>query len=228
MSDWKKHYEKVGALWIYQGEPDASKPHALLTSGQHSAGYFNSAIVTADASTLDRAAFDLVDQFATSTDSDWEDVDCVVGPAMGAITLAHSIALKLTYARPSHRACMMAYAEKKGDGANRVFSFNKSKPPKNARILLCEDVATTVKSILGTKKACEEAGCKVVPFVLCLVNRSGKSQIEGMHIISLIEDPMPTFDVPEGAECPYCKVGSEALKPKEGNNWNLLMGGVMS
>ena len=88
--------------------------------------------------------------------------------------------------------------------------------PKKS-ILLCEDVLTTGGSVDLVAKAITSAHGTVLPFILVLVNRSGLTEASGNKIVALIDQPMPMW-TPE--ECPLCKEGSEAIRPKD--NWALL------
>ena len=54
---WMSMYEKGGALWVHDGNP--LRPHALLSSGKHSDGFFNSELVMEDPSSFDEACEDL-------------------------------------------------------------------------------------------------------------------------------------------------------------------------
>ena len=83
--------------------------------------------------------------------------------------------------------------------------------------MLCEDVLTTGGSVDLTIDAVESSGGAVMPFILVLVNRSGLTEASGKKIITLINRPMPMW-IPD--ECPLCREGSEAIRPKD--NWARL------
>ena len=51
---WIGQYKQKGALWIHDG--NMRRPHALLTSGKHSSGFFNSRLVIPDEVLLRDAA----------------------------------------------------------------------------------------------------------------------------------------------------------------------------
>lgn len=55
-----------------------------------------------------------------------------------------------------------------------------------------------------------------------LVNRSGVKHLEGREIVSLIDREMPMWE-PE--DCPLCKEGSKALRPKITEHWERLVAG---
>ncbi len=207
--EWTSRYEGKGALWIHDGK--VKRPHALLTSGKHSGGFFNSELVMEDACLLDEACNDLISKLADSGLREL-DVSRVVGPAMGAITLAHSLASLMV---SLHSPCLRAYVEKEENGMRMVFKRTTIKPGE--KILLCEDVITTAGSVKKAAQAVKEAGGILLPFVAALVNRSGLVEVDGMKIVALIDRPMPMW---EASECPLCKQGSEAIHAKTpAENW---------
>lgn len=211
---WISQYQQKGALWIHDGNPQ--RPHALLTSGKHSNGFFNSELVMEDSILLDEACFDLV-KLLEREDLVLNDVDRVVGPAMGAITLAHDISRHIGRARD--RFCLRAYTEKEPAGNSFVMQFKKTKIRPGERILAVEDVLTTGGSVNLTADAVELDGGTVLPFVAVLVNRSGLTEASGKKIVALIDRPMPMW---VADECPLCKEGSEAIRPKGTENWGRL------
>lgn len=218
MEIWVKRYKAKKALWLH--DDNICRPHAVLTSGKHSNGFFNSELIMEDAWLLDEACKELSDELTIALGRDVYHVSRVVGPAMGAITLAHSLAAELTRLRMSqstcHDPCLRAYTEKIGEGEDKKMAFRRTTVQKGEKVLLCEDVVTTGGSVELTTKAVEEAGGIVLPAVVALVNRSGLTEINGKKIVALIDRPMPIWS-PE--ECPLCKLGSEAIHPKAVENW---------
>ncbi len=215
MKDWMDEFRKKKALWIHDG--NMKRPHALLTSGKHSNGFFNSRPVIYDEPLLREAASDLIDLYRMDTNGfSISVVDRIIGPQTGATHLAgfmschgKSLGWSTDWASPA----------KDGEGRNKKMVFNNYEHSmlRGETVLLCEDVITTGESIQLTAKAVIEAGGMILPYVLALVNRSGLKEIGGRKIISLIDHHMPTW---EPNECPLCKEGSEALRPKD--NWKLL------
>jgi len=215
MRDWKHIYRKRGALWIHDGNP--KRPHALLSSGKHSGGFFNSEDVMDDPKLLDEAAVDLI-QLLEDAELDLNMVDLVAGPAMGAITLAHDLARNIWDYRSSDAPCRRAYAEKV-PGDTKAFAFNRTRIGTE-RVLVCEDVTTTAGSVELVIQAVEKCGAVTLPYVAVLVNRSGLKDIGGRKIVALIDEHLPSW-TPE--ECPLCRKGSEAIPAKKPvENWELL------
>ena len=216
---WIKEYKKKGALWIHDGNP--KRPHAILTSEKHSGGFFNSELVMEDSYLLEVAAIELVDELRDQG-LKLDSVSRVVGPAMGAITLAHDIARIIGHKRDAglhDKPCLRAYTEKEMDDDSKIMVFRKTKIRSGECILAVEDVLTTGGSVDRTAMAVVNAGGFVLPFVVVLVNRSGLTEVSGKKIVALIDQPMPTWI---GEECPLCKEGSEAIRPKGVVNWERL------
>lgn len=214
--DWIGKYQEKDALWIHDGNP--KRPHALLTSGKHSNGFFNSELVMEDSCLLDEACRDLVELLVLRGMHPGA-VDRVVGPAMGAITLAHDISRHISLARSQVRSCLRAYTEKETAGARKTMVFRRTTIHPTELVLLVEDVLTTGESVELTEIAVAAANGYVFSLVAVLVNRSGRTQIGGKKIVALIDRPMPMW-TPD--ECPLCKEGSEAIRPKGKDNWARL------
>ena len=211
---WIQVYQKLGALWIHDGNP--RRPHALLTSGMHSSGFFNSRLVISDDVAMEDAAKDLLSLLEKQRGS-ISGIPGIVGPQTGATRLASLLCTEL--AMTTRRLCFWASPEKSDiDGIkSMVFNPKEKELLSGHSALLCEDVLTTGGSVDLTEKAVVEAGGKVLPIVLVLVNRSGLTEIHGKTIIALINHSMPIW-TPEN--CELCKQGSVAIRPKD--NWDKL------
>jgi orotate phosphoribosyltransferase len=213
-NDWINQYKEKGALWIHDGNP--KRPHALLTSGKHSNGFFNSRLVIPDDVLLCEAASDLLELFVQQG-GDVSKVHGVVGPQTGATKLAELLsdqvmALTMDY-------CFFASPAKNENEGQKSMIFNDEDLGilPGSLVLLCEDVLTTGGSVDLTATAVTSAGGIALSFLLVLVNRSGLTEASGKKIVALIDRPMPMW-TPD--ECPLCKEGSEAVRPKD--NWTCL------
>lgn len=213
--EWIGKYKEKDALWIHDGIP--ARPHALLTSGKHSNGFFNSRLVIPDEALLALAASDLADALMLHG-VDIAQVECVVGPQTGATKLAELIARE--FMMRTKKPCTFASpAKHEKDGVkSMVFSESELALIYGRIILLCEDVLSTGGSVDLAATAVVRAGGIILPFVPVLVNRSGLQEAGKRKIFSLIERSMPMW-TPD--ECPLCKMGSKAI-PAKGENWALL------
>lgn len=214
-SRWVDEYQKLGALWMHDGNP--RRPHALLTSGKHSSGFFNSGLVTSDPRLIVEACVDLAG--AVCEQVNVQAINYVVGPAMGAIVIAHCLARALNI---TDRPCLSSFTEKEASPDDpRRMVLKRTSLQLGDEVLVVEDVLTTGGSAEQTIEAVTVAGGHAAPVVAVLVNRSGLSVVRGgRRIVALIDHPMPTWK-PE--ECPMCRgLGSEAIRPKGAENWARL------
>ncbi len=213
--EWVQAYKDRNAYWVHDGNP--RRPHALLRSGLHSSGFFNSRLVIADEQLLREAAHNLVQLYFQKIDKDLSRIDCVVGPQTGATKLARFISEDIE--ERIDTVCEWASPEKSEEGGRKVMKFtNEGNPPYALdRVLLCEDVLTTGGSVELCSEAINKRQARVLHVVLVLVNRSGLKDLPGKQIVSLVEKHMPTWPA---EECPLCKQGSAAIYPKD--NWDSL------
>jgi len=213
---WIGKYQLKRALWIHDGNP--RRPHALLTSGLHSTGFFNSRLVIPDEVMMREAAADLVAKFGQSGGRVW-DVDGVIGPQTGATLLAELISEQISAI--NREDCFHASPKKDGEGKDRKMIFDAEDLGilPGQFVLLCEDVLTTGLSVDLTAAAVAAAEGSILDCVLALVNRSGLQHVNGRRVISLIDHAMPTWA--EG-QCPLCDSGSKVLPAKDPANWAAL------
>jgi orotate phosphoribosyltransferase len=201
--DWLKEFSEAGAIWMHDGNP--ARPHALLTSGLHSDGFVNCTLVTQRPEMLSRL-LRAPDGLAPRLPK--EPVDWVAGSAMGAVTFAYAVAERL--------GARAAFTEKDGE-AMKLARFEIQ---AGAKVLVVEDVISTGGSTLKTIQAIEAAGegrVEVLPFILCLVNRSGAARLAAREIRALLS---PAIHAWKPEECPLCRAGSKVLRPK--GHWREL------
>jgi orotate phosphoribosyltransferase len=167
---------------------------------------------------LDEAASDLLELLGNSGYAEGSEVEIVVGPQTGATKLAELISQHVPL-YTGEKCLWSSPAKNESDGKKTVvFKEEDLKHLTFCCVLLCEDVLTTGGSVDLTIEAVKEAAGIVLPFILVLVNRSGLPEVGGRKIISLIDHTLPMWE-PE--DCPLCKQGSEAIRPK-GENWARL------
>jgi len=64
-----------------------------------------------------------------------------------------------------------------------------------------------------------------LPLSFVLMHRSRDFQLkDGSEAVPVFHFDMADFDVEHGETCPYCQAGSQAIKPKKDNNWEILHG----
>ncbi len=212
---WIEKYKTRQAYWVHDDNP--KRPHALLTSGLHSNGFFNSRPVVADDDLLREIAVDLVVRLEEYYSIGR--VGCVVGPQTGATKLAQYVSERITRLRGVWRPCDWASPRKTGGGSERAMTFEgeSRKPLREQNVFFVEDVLTTGGSVDLTLDAVRGEGAIPLFWIGCIVNRSGLKDFMGRKILANLEVSMQTW---RSEECPLCLVGSEAVRPKE--NWALL------
>ncbi len=197
---WKEKFAELGALWIHDSNP--KRPHALLTSGNHSDGFFNAGMVIKHPRLLAEACVDMVERSLIKEFSP----QMIIGSALGAITIAHEVG--------RHLGVWVGFTEPVVENGEKGMVLKRFNIDPGTRVLVVEDVMTTGGTTEKTIAAVKEQGGVVLPHVLVLVNRSGKPRLGETHISALINQPILVWS-PE--ECPLCKEGSEIVRPK--GNW---------
>lgn len=200
-TDWKRTFEEYGAIWMHDGDPN--HPHALLTSGLHSDGFVNCTMVTQHPAILQSAVSDGLNDQLSDLKAEW-----VIGSAFGAITLAHAIAY--------HLGARAGFTEKDGD----LMKLSRFEIPPSDRVLVVEDTISTGGSTKKTIEGIKASGVpdsEILPYIVSLVNRSGSDELAGRKIRALITLNIHAWTP---ADCPLCKAGSQAIRPK--GNWQTL------
>jgi len=194
---------KLGALWIHDGNPQ--RPHALLTSGNHSNGFFNASFIICDPEELYR-----IWQWFHSLNYYRIYPDWVFGSALGAINIAYEFAR-------NYKNCKAGFTEPTIVDGEKKMIVKRFEVKPGDTVVMVEDVMTTGGTTIRSIEALEQKGAIVHSEIYVIVNRSGKESLEGRKIIAFIDKEMPIW---QPDECPLCKEGSQALRPK--GNWDKL------
>lgn len=200
----------MGALWHHDGNP--KRPYALLTSGRISNFFFNGSKIIERPELVGKVA-ELMANMARYR-LKGERPYAVVGPPMGAIILAHEVAWNLPPAR------FWFTEQDKKTGTQVLGRF--APESRDAMVLVVEDVITTGESARDTVKAVLDSGRVhgVYTFVLCIVNRSGKTTLpDGREIIPLMDFDAQSW---ERGHNPFTG-GPELVEPvRPKTNWDAL------
>lgn len=210
---------KLGAYWAYDYDAaDEGRPgmHAELKSGLHSNAFLasgmlwglnNIAIIMAR-----QIVFQLLrTRIASSTP--FKKSDYVVGIPDGATRPGELVAVEI-----GSRVAQM----KKTEG---VISL-ETEIPAGSTVLLVEDVCTRgtafAQAVRAIKAKCP--GTRLLPYYPVLLNRGGIQSIKVdnslFFVISVVERRFDDW-LPE--QCPLCKMGSKAIKPKATDeNWRMI------
>ena len=168
--------------------------HFRLTSGLHSSGYLQCALVLQYPDTAETLGRAIAERVASL------DATVVLSPALGGIVIGQEVGRALKV-----RA---VFAERQ-DGTltlRRGFTLGEAD-----RVLVVEDVVTTGGSTRETMQVARASGARVVG-AASVVDRSGNasSQIDGVPYRALVGVALPTY---EPAECPLCGQGLAVVKP---------------
>lgn len=184
--------DKGRALEIFRSVGALLEGHFRLTSGKHSAQYMQCAQVLQYPDLAQELAEHLGRAFRD------ENIDTVIGPAMGGIIVAHEVA------RALGTRALFAERENGVMTLRRGFTLRAGE-----RVLVVEDVITTGGSVREVIDVVRAKGA-VPAGVAVLVDRSGGKVDFGLPLVSVLQLDIETFE-PE--DCPLCAQGIPAVKP---------------
>jgi orotate phosphoribosyltransferase len=166
--------------------------HFLLTSGRHSACYFEKFRILEHPGDADRLCTQMAEHFKSTG------IDVVVGPTTGGIILAFAVA--------RHLGVRALYAEKSPEG--RGFFRGMALSP-GERVLVVDDVLTTGGSVKDTIAAVERGGGKLQGIGVLIDRSEGPLNLRA-PVFSLYRQVVESF-LP--GDCPLCKAGSTPVAP---------------
>ena len=167
--------------------------HFRLSSGLHSSGYLQCALVLqhpTDAEALGRAIADRTRDLGATV---------VLSPALGGVVIGQEVGRGL--------GVRAIFAERQ-DGAlmlRRGFTLADTD-----RVLVIEDVVTTGGSTRETIQVARAAGAQVVGAAAMVDRSSGQARDLGVPFTALLEIALPTY---EPNLCPLCAQGVPLVKP---------------
>ncbi len=203
MINLEEVYKKAGALL---------EGHFLLSSGNHSQFYLQSAKVLEDTKVAEMLAKELAKQIREAGIK----VDTVCSPALGGILAGYELARALD--------ARFIFAER----VDKVMTLRRGfAVSRGEKVLICEDIITTAGSALESAAVVEKNGGDIVAFA-ALANRGfckrNGSDKEAKPACKLPKD-MPffalgdfDFEIYEADKCPLCADGSIAYKPGSRGN----------
>jgi len=212
--------EEADSLWLYEADPTKSLPHALLTSGKHSNGFVNVGAVLRSYPGVRRS-------FAQSIISKLYDVgvgDRKFTRVVGADTSSTDLAADIAEITSTSHIRMLKRED--GEGKRQVWHPDNMALTGKDIVLHIEELITTSLSALLVREGirCQCRGIHFVPFLPVVVgrwdSRNPVHKVEESTVLPLLRLNIRNYDADR---CPYCAVGSEAIKPKEGDNWSRLM-----
>ena len=166
--------------------------HFRLTSGLHSSGYLQCALVLqhpAHAEALGRAIADRTRSLRPTA---------VLSPALGGVVIGHEVGRAL--------GVRALFAERQDGELTLRRGFVIA---ENDRVVVVEDVLTTGGSTRETMQVARASGGQVVG-AASIVNRSGGQAEFDVPFASLLDIDLPTY---EPDKCPLCAQGLPVVKP---------------
>jgi len=173
--------------------------HFRLSSGLHSAGYLQCALVLqhpAHAEALGRALTDHVRELRPTV---------VLSPALGGVIIGHEVGRAL--------GVRAIFAERQDGELTLRRGFMLAEAD---RVLLVEDVLTTGGSTRETMQVATAAGGRVVGAASIVDRSGGKKKMSGggatlgVPFASLLDIDLPAY---EPDQCPLCAKGLPVTKP---------------
>ncbi len=166
--------------------------HFRLSSGLHSNGYLQSALVLQHPKSAEQLGQAIADKVR-----EWRPT-VVLSPALGGVVIGHEVGRAL--------GVRALFAERQ-DGSlmlRRGFVLSESD-----RVLVVEDVCTTGGSTRETMQVATAAGGQVVG-AAAIVDRSGGRAAFDVPFEALLKVDLPTYQ-PDA--CPLCAQGLSVVKP---------------
>ena len=198
---------------IYRGAGAYLQGHFLLSSGNHSQFYLQSAKVLENP----QLAGQLVDELAAVIEKAGVKFDSICSPALGGILAGYELA------RAAKKRFIFT------ERVDRVMSLRRGfEVRKGERFIVCEDIVTTGGSALESARLIENLGGEVVGFAalanrgFCKVaNLAGSGAKGGAKLPA--DKPFFAlgnfeFEIYEPDTCPLCAAGSKAIKPGSRGN----------
>ena len=202
----------IDVAQIYKDSGALLEGHFILSSGNHSNRYLQSAKVLEDP----KRAEILANELAKMIREAGIEVDTVCAPALGGVLAGYELARAL--------GVRSIFVERKEGQMELRRGFEVREGEK---IIICEDIITTGGSAMEASKIIESLGADVVAFA-ALANRGFCSRF-GSDKTPKQECKLPDnkpffaladfeFEMYAPDECPMCKAGSKAIKPGSRGN----------
>jgi len=197
------------ALEIFaQNKAIITGSHIVYASGRHGSEYVNKDAVYPDTEAADELCEFIAEHFQD------DEIEVVVAPVEGGITLSHEIAGDLT--KLTGHKTLGVYADK--EEGTLVFKRGYDKFVKGKRVLVADDVLTTGGSVAKLVQLVRSLGGEVVA-VAVLCNRGGIKAEDIGNVPELFALSNVQMESYEEKDCPLCKVSvpinTEVGKGKE-------------
>jgi orotate phosphoribosyltransferase len=184
--------DEEGVIALFRGAGALLEGHFQLSSGLHSAGYLQCALVLQHPHEAEACGVELAERLRGLG------AQTVLSPALGGIVIGQEVGRAL--------GVRAIFAERQ-DGALTLRRGFVLEPGET--VVVVEDVVTTGGSTRETIEVARAAGARVVG-AGAIIDRSGGGQKLDVPFHALAQVSLPTYDP---ASCPLCASGQPVVKP---------------
>ena len=208
-------FDACDAYWMHSG--NTNDPHAELTSGMCSNGFFDCLRVLKYVNLSEILANQLARKIRDIIGD--QKVDWMIASPMAGITFGHDVARALGV--PT-----FMFTEKDPDQKGKML-WNRMVIPEGETVLQIEELTTTSKTLNTVQKAVDSGNPNSVDwlsYIGIFVHRPPKLPVDyygDRKVVPLIEKAIWAVDP---SECQLCKYGSARYRPK--THWRELTGKV--
>lgn len=171
--------------------------HFRLSSGLHSSGYLQSALVLQYPKHAEALGHKLADALSTLTKD--ETIGCVISPALGGLIIGHEVARSL-----GTRFLFTERDQERRMSLRRGFSISPGE-----KVVVVEDVITTGGSTKEVIEVVRALGGEALA-AGSIIDRSGGAADLGIARVALETLTVPVWDA---EKCPLCAKGEPVTKP---------------
>ncbi|GMW01146.1 MAG: hypothetical protein AMXMBFR84_22830 [Candidatus Hydrogenedentota bacterium] len=182
-------------LDIFRATGALLEGHFKYTSGKHGPHFLQASKVLQHPNYCERMCKAIAELFKN------DNIEMVVGPAMGGVILAYETA--------RHLECRAAFTEKTPDGGMAI--KRGIRVPQGTNVLVVEDIITTGGSVQKTIDHLRSRGARIAG-VSVLVDRSGGVAAFDVPYRPLAYLALQAFDA---ASCPACADGAPLMNPDD-------------
>lgn len=206
-------FDACDAYWMHDGNPNS--PHAELTSGKCSNGFFDCLRVLKYVTLSEILANQMARKIRVAIGN--QKVDWVIASPMAGITFGYDVARALG-------TPIFMFTEKDPEQKGKML-WKRMAIPEGDTVLQIEELTTTSKTLNAVREAVDSGNPNSVnwlPYVGIFVHRPPKLPVDqygDRKVIALIEKEIWAVD-PD--KCPLCKDGSKRYRPKA--HWKELTG----
>jgi len=206
-------FDVCDAYWMHSG--DTGDPHAELTSGMCSNGFFDCLRVLKYVNLSEILANQLARKIRVAIGE--QKVDWVIASPMAGITFGHDVARALG-------ATIFMFTEKDPNQKGKML-WKRMVIPEGETVLQIEELTTTSKTLNAVQEAVNVGNPNSVnwlPYIGIFVHRPPKLPVDqygDRKVVPLIEKAIWAVD-PD--QCQLCKDGSVRYRPK--THWRELTG----